>query len=102
MAGFFRWGSGAAGAPGPDALTRTLAAGARTALDAVAPAAVEVERDHLVLDGRTYVRTYVLTGYPRQVTPGWFAALLELDQELDVAIHVVPLAPGDVMARLDA
>ena len=56
---------------GPD--ERRFALGTRSLADLVAPAAVEVARNHLRLDHQ-YARTLVLTGYPRTVSPGCVTA----------------------------
>ena len=46
-----------------------FARGARTLADLVAPAAVEVARDHLRLEAQ-HARVLAVTGYPRTVGPG--------------------------------
>ena len=72
----------------------------RTLADLIAPAGVEVHRDHLQLDAQ-YVRALVVTGYPRTVAAGWLAPLVdELDLPLEVSLHIRPLASGDMVRRL--
>ncbi|HEU5318190.1 MAG TPA: DUF87 domain-containing protein, partial [Chloroflexota bacterium] len=84
--------------PGAGDETR-LAAGARTLADLVAPAAVEVARDHVRLDGH-YARTLAVTGYPRTVSPGWLAPLVNAAEPLEVSVHVHPLATGPMVRAL--
>lgn len=63
------------------------------------PAAVEVERDWL-RTGETWQRTLAVVGYPREVGPGWLAPLLRAAGELDLALHVGPIAPALAADRL--
>src|SRR5215469_3402754 len=71
---------------------RMFALGTRTLADLIAPAGVEVRRDHLQLDAQ-YVRALAVTGYPRTVVAGWLAPLVdELDLPLELSLHVRPLA----------
>jgi hypothetical protein len=79
---------------------RLFALGTRTLADLIAPAGVEVRRDHLQLDAQ-YVRALVITGYPRTVAAGWLAPLVdELDLPLEVSLHIRPLASGDMVRAL--
>ncbi|MBV9354430.1 MAG: DUF87 domain-containing protein, partial [Chloroflexi bacterium] len=87
---------------------RLLALGARTLADLVAPGACEVYADHLRLDGQ-YARVLALTAYPRTVTAGWLAPLVESDLPIELSLHVRPLdsaamvrALGTHVARLQA
>jgi type IV secretory pathway VirB4 component len=79
---------------------RLFTLGTRTLADLIAPAGVEVHRDHLQLDAQ-YVRALVVTGYPRTVAAGWLAPLVdELDLPLELSLHIRPLASGDMVRRL--
>jgi len=57
---------------------RRFALGTRSLADLLAPAAVEVARDHLRLEYQ-YARVLAVVGYPRTVVPGWLTPLLELE-----------------------
>ncbi|HVU68421.1 MAG TPA: DUF87 domain-containing protein, partial [Ktedonobacteraceae bacterium] len=58
--------------------------------DLLAPASITEERDALRIDDE-YVRTLVVTAFPREVsTGGWLAPLLMLDEILDICIHLHP------------
>jgi len=84
----------------PSAEERLFALGTRTLADLIAPAGVEVRRDHLQLDAQ-YVRALVVTGYPRTVAAGWLAPLVdELDLPLEVSLHIRPLASGEMVRTL--
>ena len=49
---------------------RRFARGTRSLADLLAPAAVEVARDHVRLEYQ-YARVLAVVGYPRTVSPGW-------------------------------
>jgi len=78
---------------------RLLALGSRTLADLVAPGACEVRADHLRLDGQ-YARVLAVTLYPRTVTPGWLAPLVEGDLPIEVSVHVRPLQSADMVRAL--
>ena len=76
------------GPPRLSAHERLFALGTRTVADLIAPAGAEVRRDHLQLDAH-YLRVLVVTGYPRTVSAGWLAPLVEeLDLPLELSLHV--------------
>ncbi|MBI4499118.1 MAG: DUF87 domain-containing protein [Chloroflexi bacterium] len=78
---------------------RRFALGTRSVADLIAPAAVEVARDHLRLDGQ-YARTLAVTGYPRSVAAGWLAPLLAFGTPLDLSFHINPLETGEMLSAL--
>src|SRR5262249_16882484 len=67
--------------------------------DLISPAAVEVARDHLRLDHQ-YARTLVVTGYPRTVSPGWLASLIDFEEPLEISLHLYPLDTGQMVSTL--
>src|ERR1700756_1282402 len=78
---------------------RRFALGRRSLADLLAPAAVEVARDHLRLEYQ-YARVLVVVGYPRSVVPGWLTPLLEFEQSIEVSFHVQPLETGSIVKLL--
>jgi type IV secretory pathway VirB4 component len=78
---------------------RRFALGARSVADLVAPAAVEVARDHLRLDYQ-YARTLIITGYPRTVSPGWLTPLIDFEEPIEVSLHLYPLDTGQMVRSL--
>lgn len=78
---------------------RRFALGARSVADLVAPAVVEVGRDHVRLEHQ-YVRALVVTGYPRSVGPGWLTPLVDFESPHEVSLHVYPLASADIVRSL--
>jgi conjugal transfer ATP-binding protein TraC len=78
---------------------RRFALGARSLADLLAPAAVEIARDHVRLEYQ-YARVLVVVGYPRTVAPGWLAPLLEFEHAIEVSLHVHPLETASVVKLL--
>lgn len=64
--------------------------------DIIAPSSIEVTRDGLKLDGKV-IKTFFVISYPRFLTDGWLAPLVNLDRALDIAIHVTPIATDDLL-----
>ncbi|WP_433418823.1 VirB4 family type IV secretion system protein [Microtetraspora malaysiensis] len=61
-----------------------------TAQDGFGPVSVEVQPRRLLL-GSGACATLAVTGYPREVTPGWLEPLLTYPGRLDVSVHVEPV-----------
>src|SRR5260370_10908533 len=78
---------------------RRFALGRRTLSDLMAPAAVEIARDHVRLEYQ-YARVLMVVGYPRTVVPGWLTPLLEFEHPLEVSLHVHPLETSSIVKLL--
>jgi type IV secretory pathway VirB4 component len=78
---------------------RRFALGTRSLADLLAPAAVEVARDHLRLEYQ-YARVLAVVGYPRTVVPGWLTPLLEFEHPIEVSLHVHPLETSGIVKLL--
>lgn len=63
------------------------------------PAAVELGRDQVRL-GEQWQRTFAVIGYPREVARGWLGPLLRAAGELELVLHVEPIAPTVAADRL--
>ena len=63
------------------------------------PEAVTVQPRNLQLGGH-WVRTLAVTGYPREVGPGWLEPLLAFAGAVDVAIHLEPVPAALAADRL--
>jgi type IV secretory pathway VirB4 component len=66
---------------------------------AFTPDALSVGARHLEV-GNEWVSSFAITGFPREVHPGWLAPLLTYPGRLDVALHVEPIDPATAAARL--
>jgi type IV secretory pathway VirB4 component len=77
---------------------RPSANGARAA-SLLGPPALELERGAARI-GSGWTRTLAVVGYPHEVARGWLEPLLRAAGELDLALHVEPLAPALAADRL--
>jgi hypothetical protein len=72
--------------------------------DLVTPSSIQIFPWYLRIDGEVehdYTRTLALVSYPRSAYPGWFDNIIQIDEpNVDFSIHVVPLPPEVVSARL--
>src|SRR4030081_3523764 len=78
---------------------RRFALGTRSLADLLAPAVVEVARDHLRLEYQ-YASVLVVVGYPRTVAPGWLTPLLEFEHPIEVSMHVYPQETASIVKLL--
>lgn len=63
------------------------------------PDAVQVSTSSL-RTGTQSIRTFAVTGYPREVAPGWLAPLLTAGGTFDVALHLEPMPAAIAAERL--
>lgn len=66
---------------------------------AFTPDALSVGARHLEV-GNEWVASFAVTGFPREVRPGWLSPLLTYPGRLDVAVHVEPIDPATAASRL--
>lgn len=67
--------------------------------DIIAPASFQVFSDHLRL-GEKFVRTVFVVTYPRYISVGWFAPILNLNSTLDIAMFFYPVKSGVILKQL--
>ena len=67
--------------------------------DIVAPTAFEVEASYIKLNDQ-YVRTLFITEYPRYISVGWFAPLINVSTTIDLALYIYPVSSGIVLKQL--
>lgn len=79
--------------------TSTAAHDSIGGVGAFVPDAIEVAPRHVVVIGE-HVASFAVTGYPREVQPGWLQPLLAYPGRLDVAVHVEPIDPVTAADRL--
>ena len=58
--------------------------------DLISPASLKAEAKHLVL-GNKFVRTIFVIGYPRYISVGWFAPIINLNLTFDVSMFFYPV-----------
>ncbi len=78
---------------------RTYRAGVVAIRDLIAPAALRVTSTYLELGGK-FVRTLFVVTYPRYISVGWFAPVINLDVELDIAMFFYPIATDVILKQL--
>ena len=66
---------------------------------AFTPDSLSVAPRHLEVGGEL-VASFAITGYPREVHPGWLQPLLSYPGRVDVALHVEPIDPVTAANRL--
>lgn len=64
--------------------------------DVIAPPAVEISSNTIKI-GDKISKTYFAMSYPRILTTGWLAPIVNLDKVFDVSIHVSPIDTSEVL-----
>jgi intein/homing endonuclease len=67
--------------------------------DLIAPAAMRVESDHMQLGGK-FLRTIFVTAYPRYISVGWFAPIINFSSTLDIGMFFYPVKSGIILNQL--
>ena len=67
--------------------------------DVIAPSGMQVKTTYLQL-GNMFVRTLFITTYPRYMHVGWFASIINLAAELDVALYFYPVKSDVILKQL--
>jgi len=67
--------------------------------DVIAPASLKIEANNLRL-GDKILRTIFIIGYPRYISVGWFAPIINLNVTFDVAMFFYPVASAIVLKQL--
>lgn len=67
--------------------------------DIIAPAAMEIKNDRLVL-GNRLARTFFVLTYPQYIETNWLSPIINYDVNLDVAMHIYPVDSAEIMRVL--
>lgn len=78
---------------------RPIPTTAPSSAGAFTPDALSVGARHLEV-GNEWVSSVAITGFPREVHPGWLSPLLTYPGRLDLAVHVEPINPATAASRL--
>lgn len=73
--------------------------GVLSVLDLISPASMQITHDFIRL-GDKYVRTIFVIGYPRYISVGWFAPIINLNEIFDVAMFFYPVKSAVVLKQL--
>ena len=68
-------------------------------LDFIAPPAIKIGSDHFKI-GEKFAKSYFIFSYPRYLSTGWLAPIINLDVPLDVSIFFHPINTGLVLKKL--
>ena len=78
---------------------KTLRRGVLSINDLIAPASMEIFPSHLLL-GEKYVRTIFIVSYPRYISVGWFAPIINLNSMFDVSMFFYPVKSAVILKQL--
>lgn len=67
--------------------------------DFVAPSAIEITTNYIQINNR-FARTIFISDYPRSISDGWLAHLINLNETLDISIFIHPTNTGDILKNL--
>jgi len=69
--------------------------------DIIAPDSLEVNPKHIKL-GDKFVRTIFVITYPRYISIGWFAPVINFNAAIDIAMFFYPIKAGIILKQLQA
>jgi len=67
--------------------------------DLISPASLKAEAKHLLL-GNKYVRTIFIISYPRYISVGWFAPIINLNLTFDISMFFYPVKSAIILKQL--
>jgi len=76
-----------------------LAKGMIDIQDAIAPGAIEVDFNYVLIDG-WYYRTLFISGYPRFVGANWLSSIVNFEHSLDISMFYYPIKSKDILEDL--
>lgn len=80
-------------------LAQTLAAGAVSVQDIIAPPSIDIDFNHLKV-GESFVRTLFVSGYPRFVGANWLEPLINFNHTLTLSMFYYPVETHRVLGDL--
>src|ERR1700722_18066268 len=66
--------------------------------DVIAPHALKISSKEIDL-GEKIARTFFVISYPRFLTTGWFAPIINMDKVLDISIFIHPLDTNEMLRK---
>lgn len=78
---------------------RVYRQGVITVRDIIAPAAMKIDPGFLRLNGK-YVQTLFVVTYPRYISVGWFAPIINYNNPLDIAMFFYPVESSIILKQL--
>ena len=80
-------------------LAQTIAGGAVSVQDIIAPPSIDIDFNHLKI-GETFVRTIFVSGYPRFVGANWLSPLINFNHTLTLSMFYYPVESRGVLDDL--
>jgi type IV secretory pathway VirB4 component len=80
-------------------LSRARTAKAERSAGLLGPSALELAHDRVRI-GERWRASFAVTGYPREVSRGWLAPLLQAARNADIALHIEAVPPPIAADRL--
>ena len=65
----------------------------------ISPSGLKVESNYMKI-GDKLAKTFFVYSYPRYLSTGWFAPLINLPHLFDVSIYINPLDTGSALKKL--
>jgi len=70
-----------------------------TAKDLIAPPSIEVEKDHIEIEGRL-MKTFFIFSYPRYLSVGWISPIINLQRPVELSFFFKPKETPPVLKKL--
>lgn len=67
--------------------------------DIIAPSALELKNDRMLLNNKL-VRSFFVLTYPQYVETNWLSPVIDYDVNLDVSMHIYPVDSAEIMRTL--
>lgn len=80
--------------PGQNLQMKTIGAG-----DIIAPSSVVLAPDYLKL-GERFGKSFFIFSYPRYLSTGWFAPIINMESPMDIAFHIHPVDTSTTLKQL--
>lgn len=78
---------------------KALRRGILSVKDIIAPASLKIEANHLRL-ADSFLRTIFVISYPRYISVGWFAPIINLNLAFDISMFFYPVASSIILKQL--
>ena len=84
---------------GKSSQKKTIIETTQSVADLIAPSSVEVDFKAIRVGEKQY-RTFFIAGYPRYVSVGWLAPIIDFDHSLIISMFIYPVFTDDVLSNL--
>lgn len=73
-----------------EASKNLLANGVPTIKDLMAPPSFDRSKEDYIKVGNKFARSFLVSGYPKQIQVGWADSIYNYEGDMDIALHIVP------------